>query len=262
MARMARSDRDQAENSGMRDPWLQRGARRRTSAEQTRQLRVLRIPNEVRETLQQWAASPAALEPLLRLIRAIVVSNAAHLARAKQARRIAGRARDPHYKQTPEEPGVLWPIRQRVDRVVADLEWLISWRFTPPIERHELDAKLKPTGRIVYAQLDAGMRAAFATARSALLAVRATLHDVTDRHRGRKVTLVQPFGSTLTARAARPTPARRRDLERLLRDELRRLHPDRTKRPGAARLDVDRLARRIGNSILPPRSRPRPRADR
>src|SRR4029453_1543965 len=86
MARMARSDRDQAENSGMRDPWLQRGARRRTSAEQTRQLRVLRIPNEVRETLQQWAASPAALEPLLRLIRAIVVSNAAHQARPPQPR--------------------------------------------------------------------------------------------------------------------------------------------------------------------------------
>jgi hypothetical protein len=264
MARRARKNRGQAENSGMRDPWLQRGARRsgQTSADQMRQLQKLRMPKDVRETLQQWAASPAALEPLLRLIRAIVVSNAAHLARAKQARRIAGRARDPHYKQTPEEPGVLWPIRQRVDRVVADLEWLISWRFTPPIERHELDAKLKPTGRIVYAQLDAGMRAAFATARNALLAVRATLHDVTDRHRGRKVTLVQPFGSTLTARAARPTPARRRDLERLLRDELRRLHPDRTKRPGAARLDVDRLARRIGNSILPPRSRPRPRAGR
>jgi hypothetical protein len=262
MARRARRDRGQAENSGMRDPWLQRGARRRTSAEHTSELRVLRIPDAVRETLQLWAASPAALEPLLRVIRAIVVSNAAHQARTAQARRAAGRARDPHYAHTPEEPGVLRPIRDLVDRVVADLERLITWQFVPPIEFHELDAKLKPTGRIVGAQLDEGMRAAFATARDALLAVRATLHDVTDRHRGRKVTLVQPFGSPLTARAARPPPARRRDLERLLRDELRRLHPDRTKRPGAARLDVDRLARRIGNSILPPQSRPRPRADR
>jgi hypothetical protein len=149
-----------------------------------------------------------------------------------------------------------------VDRVVADLEGLINWQFTPPIEFHELDAKLDPTGRLVSVQLDEGMRDAFETARSALLAVRATLHDVTDRHRGRKVTLVRPFGSTLTARAARPTPARRRDLERLLREELLRLHPDRTKGPAAARLDVDRLARHIGNSILPPRSRPRPRAGR
>jgi hypothetical protein len=248
----------------MRDSWLQQGARRggRTSAEQMRQFRVLRIPDEVRETLRQWAASPATLEPLLRLIRAIVFANAAHRARTTQARRAAGRARDPHYAGTPEEPGALRPIRELVDRVVADIERLINWQFTPPIEFHELDAKLKPTGRIVCVQLDEGMRDALETARSALLGVRATLHEVTDRHRGRKVTLVQPFGSPLTARAARPTPARRRDLERLLRDELRRLHPDRTKRPGAARLDVDRLARRIGNSILPPRSRPRPRADR
>ena len=259
---MARRDRGQAENSGMRDPWLQRGARRRTSAEQTSQLRVLRIPNEVRETLQQWAASPAALEPLLRLIRAIVFSNAAHLARTTQARRAAGRARDPHYAHTPEEPGVLRPVRERVDRVVADLERLINWQFTPPFEFHELDAKLKPTGRIVCVQLDEGMRDALEIARSALLGVRATLHQVTDRHRGRKVTLVQPFGSPLTARAARPTPARRRDLERLLRNELLGLHPDRTKRPRAARLDVDRLARHIGNSILPPPPRTRPRSGR
>jgi len=244
----------------MRDPWLQRGARRRTSAEQTSQLRVLRIPNEVRETLQQWATSPAALEPLLRLIRDILFSNAVHQAHMTGARRIAGRARDPHYKQTLEEPGVLWPIRQRVDRVVADLEWLISWRFTPPIERHELDAKLKPIRTVRSNRLDKGMHDAFETARSALLEVQGQLHQVTDRSRGRKATLVQPFRvSAFRARPARPLPARRRDLERLLRDKLLRLHPDQTTRPRAARLDVGRLARRIGNSILPQRSPIRPR---
>jgi hypothetical protein len=248
----------------MFDPWLKRGARRggRTAAEQMRHLRVLRVPKDVCQTLQQWATSTATLEPLLRLIRAIVFSNAVHQARTTQARRAAGRARDPHYARTPEEPGALRPVRERVDRVVADIERLINWQFTPPIEFHELDAKLKPTGRIVGVQLDEGMRDALETARSALLGVRATLHEVTDRHRGRKVTLVQPFGSPLTARAARPTPARRRDLERLLRNELLRLHPDRTKRPRAARLDVDRLARHIGNSILPPHPRTRPRPGR
>jgi hypothetical protein len=247
----------------MRDSWLQQGARRgrRTSAEQTRQLRALGVPAHVCATLQQWAASPDTLEPLLRLIRDIVFSNAVHRARTTQARRAAGRARDPHYKQTPEDPGVLRPIRQRVDRLVAELERLINWRFTPPIELHELDAKLKPTGRIArLARLDEGLRDAFDTARRALLGVRATLRDVTDRHRGRKATLVQPFRvSVLTAPATPPTPARRRDLERLLRDELLRLHPDRTRRPRAARIDVGRLARRIGNSILPPQSRTRPR---
>jgi hypothetical protein len=247
----------------MRDSWLQRGAQRdrRTSADQMRQLRVLRVPKDVCQTLQQWAASPATLDPLLRLIRDIVFSNAVHRARMTEGRRAAGRARDPHYKQTPEEPGALRPIRELVDRVVAHLERLITWQFTPPIELHELDAKLKPTGRIVrVARLDEGMREAFETARSALLGVQAMLHDVTDRHRGRKATLVQPFRvSTLTARSARPTPARRRELERRLRDELLRLHPARTRKPRAARLDIGRLARRIANSILPPQSRTRPR---
>jgi hypothetical protein len=248
----------------MRDSWLQRGARRdrRTSADQMRQLRVLRVPKDVCQTLQQWAASPATLEPLLRLIRAIVFANAVHRARMTEGRRAAGRARDPHYARTPEEPGALRPLREVVDRVVADLERLINWQFTPPIELHELDAKLKPTGRIVrLARLDESMREAFETARSGLLGIWAGLHEVTDRHRGRKATLVQPFRvSTLTARAARPTPARRRDLERLLRDELLQLHPARKRHPRAARLDVGPLARRIGKSILPPQSRTRPRA--
>ena len=244
----------------MPDPWLEQGARRgrQTSADQMRQLHALRVPKNVCQTLKQWAASPATLEPLLRLIRAIVFANALHRARTTQTRRAAGRARDPHYAGTPEEPGALRPLRDLVDRVVADLARLINWQFTPPIEFYELDAKLKPTGRIVGARLDKGMRDAFETARGALLGVRATLHDVTNRHRGRKVTLVQPFrGSTLTARR-RPTPARRRELERLLRDELLLLHPNRTSRPRAARLDVDRLARHIGNSVLPPQSRTRP----
>jgi hypothetical protein len=225
-----------------------------------RQLQTLRVRKDVCQTLQQWATSPATLEPLLRLIRAIVFSTAVHQARTTQARRAAGRARDSHYARTPEEPGALRPIRELVDRVVADLERLITWQFTPPIELHELDAKLTPTGRIV--RLDEGLRDAFETARSALLGVQEQLHDVTDRHRGRKATLVQPFGSTLTARAARPTPARHRELERQLCDELLRLHPKRMMRPRAARLDVERLARHIGNSILPPHPRTRPRSGR
>jgi hypothetical protein len=244
----------------MRDSWLQQGAPRgrRTSAEQARQLRVLRVPKNVCQTLKQWAASPDALEPLLRLIRAIVFSNAVHRARMTQARWVAGWARDPHYTGTPEEPGALRPIRELVDRVVADLERLSAWQFTPPIEFQELDAQLKPTGRI--ARLDEGMRDAFETARSALLGVRAALHEVTDRRRGRKATLVQPFhGSTLTTRLAL-MPARRRELERQLRDELLQLHPKRATHPRDARFDVDRLARRIANSILPPPSNTRPSA--
>jgi hypothetical protein len=227
-----------------------------------RQLQTLRVPKDVCQTLQQWAASPAMLDPLLRLIRDIVGSNAVHRALMTEARRAAGRARDPHYKQTPEEPGALRPLRELLDRVVADLERLINWQFTPPIELQELDAKLEPTDSIIrVARLDEGVRETFETARSALLGVQAMLHDVTDRSRGRKATLVQPFRvSALRARAAPPRPARRRDLERLLRDELLRLRPKRMTRPRAAPVDVDRLARRIGNSILPPQSKTRPHA--
>jgi hypothetical protein len=249
----------------MLDSWLKRGARRggRTPAERARQFRQLGVPEDVCRTLQQWAASPDTLEPLRRLIGDIVLSNAVHRARMAQLRWLAGRARNPHYTGTPEVPGALWPLRQLVDRVVADLERLITWQFTPPIKLQELDAKLKLTGRIVYlARLDGELRDAFETARSTLLGFQATLHEMTDRHRGRKATLVQPFRvSALRARVARPTPARRRELERRLRDELLLLHPDRTTRPRAARLDTGRLARCIGNSILPRQSRTRPRAE-
>jgi len=44
-------------------------------------------------TLQQWGASPDALQPLLRMIRAIVVSNAVHRAEMKRGKWAAGTLR-------------------------------------------------------------------------------------------------------------------------------------------------------------------------
>jgi hypothetical protein len=248
----------------MLDSWLKRRARRggRTSAERARQFQGLGVPEDVCRTLQQWAVSPDTLEPLLRLIRDIVFSNAVHRARMARERRLAGRARDPHYTEEPEEPGTLRPLRQLVDRMVADLKQLITGQLATPIELQELDAKHERTGRTVYrSQLDEGLREAVESAGSALMDLQAKLHEATDRHRGRKPTLVQPFRvSALRARAARPMPARRRELEQRLRDELLRFHPNRVTGPRAARLETRRLARRIGNSILPPQSRSRPRA--
>ena len=238
----------------MRDSWLKKGTPRRprTGAEQKRLFRAIGVPDEVSETLQQWAASPDQLEPVLRLVRDIVFSNAVHRARTKDARRAAGMARDPHYKLTPEQPGALSPIMDIVERVVADLERLIHWEFTPPIELHELDAKLTPTRRVVrLSRLDETMRDAFERARSALLGVHAELRQATRSRRGRKAALVQP--GRVSARPSRtepPKPVRRRELQGPLRDELLRLHPDRLTRPRPARAAAGRFARRIIGAIL------------
>jgi hypothetical protein len=212
----------------MRDSWLQRGARRdrRTSADQMRQLRVLRVPKDVCQTLQQWAASPATLEPLLRLIRAIVFANAVHRARMTEGRRAAGRARDPHYARTPEEPGALRPLREVVDRVVADLERLINWQFTPPIELHELNAKLKSTGRIVrLARLDEGLRR--------------PVDRRPERPRPRDV-VSEPTrpGPGVSHRAVRPHPRHRSNTATALRSDV----------GGRAARVVDRRGSRAGRS--------------
>ena len=73
-------------------------------AELKRQFRALQVPVDICETLQRWGASPDALEPLLRVVRDIVFSNAVHRAAMKRAKWAAGAAYDPHHKGTPEEP--------------------------------------------------------------------------------------------------------------------------------------------------------------
>jgi len=125
--------------------------------------------------------------------------------------------------------------------VIAELERLIQWEFTPPIVLHEHDAKHKPTHRTVrLTRLDEGMRAVFAKARMELLWVRELLRRDTQRPRGRKATLVQPDRVS-----AVPKAARRRDLVRIVCAEILALHPERTTRPRAARAQAERLARDI-----------------
>ncbi len=232
--------------AGMRDAWLQRATPRGpwTWAELKRQFRVFVPAVESKTlcaTLRQWGASPEDLEPLLRLVRAIVLSNAAHRADLTRATWAAGTARDPHHKPRPEQPGALRPLLDIVERVIAELERLIQWEFTPPIVLHEHDAKHKPTHRTVrLTRLDEGMRAVFAKARMELLWVRELLRRDTQRPRGRKATLVQPDRVS-----AVPKAARRRDLVRIVCAEILALHPERTTRPRAARAQAERLARDI-----------------
>ena len=230
----------------MRDAWLQRATPRGpwTWAELKRQFRVFVPAVESKTlcaTLRQWGASPEDLEPLLRLVRAIVLSNAAHRADLTRATWAAGTARDPHHKPRPEQPGALRPLLDIVERVIAELERLIQWEFTPPIVLHEHDAKHKPTHRTVrLTRLDEGIRAVFAKARMELLWVRELLRRDTQRPRGRKATLVQPDRVS-----AVPKAARRRDLVRIVCAEILALHPERTTRPRAARAQAERLARDI-----------------
>ncbi len=213
--------------AGMRDAWLQRATPRGpwTWAELKRQFRVFVPAVESKTlcaTLRQWGASPEDLEPLLRLVRAIVLSNAAHRADLTRATWAAGTARDPHHKPRPEQPGALRPLLDIVERVIAELERL-------------------PTHRTVrLTRLDEGMRAVFAKARMELLWVRELLRRDTQRPRGRKATLVQPDRVS-----AVPKAARRRDLVRIVCAEILALHPERTTRPRAARAQAERLARDI-----------------
>ncbi len=232
---------------GMRDSWLQKATPRGQStwAELKRQFHALHVPADICETLQRWGASPDDLEPLLRMVRDIVFSNAVHRAEAKRVKWMAGTARDPHHKFTPEEPGALRPLLDIVERVISDLEHLRQWEFKPPIELHELDAKHEPTRRTVrLSRLDEAIREAFDKARKELLWVRESLRKATQRPRGRKATLVQPFRVS-----ALPKPARRRELAKMVGLQLLALHPDRKTRPRAARATADRLAGDIIDSI-------------
>jgi hypothetical protein len=202
------------------------------------------VPPHVCKTLQQCGASPDDLKPLLRLVRAIVISNAIHRAEMKRATWAAGTARDPHYKLTPEEPGALHPLLEIVERVLSDLEQLIHWEFTPPIELRELNAKRKPTQRTVrLSWRDAALRVSLEQTQQELLRLRANLRTDTQRARGRKATLVHPYSRQ---------PARRRDLVRMVRAELLALHPNRGTPPRAARATANRLADDIIGSVLPP----------
>jgi hypothetical protein len=138
-----------------------------------------------------------------------------------------------------------------VERVIAELEQLIQWEFTPPIVLHERDAKHKPTHRTVrLTRLDEGIRAVFAKARMELLWVRELLRGDTQRPRGRKATLVQPYQVSTRSRSSEvPKAARRRDLVRMVRAEILALHPERTTRPRTARAQAEPLARDIIASV-------------
>jgi hypothetical protein len=236
----------------VRDAWLRTATSRRpwTCAELKRQFRAF-LPAAQSETLcatlQQWGASPKDLAPLLRLVRDITLSNAVHRAEMKRRKWAAGTARDPHHEETPEKPGALRPLLDIVERVIPDLERLIQWTFTPPIVLQKLDAKHKPTRRRAHlSRLDEAIREAFEKARTELLWVRESLRKDTQRPRGRKATLVQPYRVSARSRSsAGPKAARRRDLVRMVRAEILRLHPKGATCPRAARAQAGRLARGI-----------------
>ena len=82
--------------------------------------------------------------------------------------------------------------------------------------------------------------------RNELLWVRENLRDDTRRVRGRKATLVQPYRvSARSMSSAGPKAARRRDLVKMVRTEILRLHPQRAARRRAALVRAGRLARGI-----------------
>jgi hypothetical protein len=182
----------------VRDAWLRTATLRGpwTWAELKHQFRAFLPAAQSKTlcaTLQQWGASPEDLAPLLRLVRAIVFSNAVHRAQMKGATWAAGTARNLHYKATPEVPGALRPLLDIVERVFSDLGQLLEWQFNPPIVLHERDAKNRPTHRTVrLSRLDETVREAVERARRELRWLREALRTDTQRSRGRKATLEAP----------------------------------------------------------------------
>ncbi len=247
------TDGVQSIHRGPQDRWLRTGAKRRSQSweEVRRELHALRVPQRVISTLEGWRTSPEQGRSLARLIRDMMLANAYYRALQKVARWAAGTARDPHYGQSPENPGVLGPVRKLVDQVLADLKTLKDWRFSPPITVEELDANFTPTGRTMQlSQLDEDIRETFERARQELLGIQSALHDATQRPRGRKARLVKPFAVPVFSPArALPTRARRRELVRMLAEKIFVLHPDHTKHSRPARADAGRLARIIIDSI-------------
>jgi hypothetical protein len=236
----------------VRDAWLRTATLRGpwTWAELKHQFRAFLPAAQSKTlcaTLQQWGASPEDLAPLLRLVRAIVFSNAVHRAQMKGATWAAGTARNLHYKATPEVPGALRPLLDIVERVFSDLGQLLEWQFNPPIVLHERDAKNRPTHRTVrLSRLDETVREAVERARRELRWVREALRTDTQRSRGRKATLVQPYRVSARSRSsAGPKAARRRDLVRMVRAEILRLHPKRATYPRVAQAQAGRVARGI-----------------
>jgi hypothetical protein len=233
--------------AGPRDAWLQKTPPRGpwTWAKRTRQFGAFIPKAECKalcQTLEQWGVSPDNVEPLVRVLRRIVLSNAVHRAQRKAAKWAAGTARDPHYKDTPEKPGALRPILNIVERVIADLEQVINWTFRPAIMLEERDAQHKPTGRTVQlARLDETIRSTCAKARNEVVGIRRLLRRDAQRLRGRKATLVWPYeAQSITLRAAR-----RRDLAQMVCRQILALYPAQTRVPHAAKAQAARVARDI-----------------
>jgi hypothetical protein len=210
------------------------------------------MPKTLMTTLQRWGVSPEQAEPVVRLIRDMVLSNAIHRAQAKHAKWAAGAAREPHFAERPETPGALTLVLTRVERVIADHEALDGWTFDPPIERRELNEDLRPTGRTVrLTRLDEDIRKAFTRARSELWRVHRELREATQRHRGRKATLVRPFrvGVFFSSLASSRRRVSRRTLVKMLREQILPLHPNSKGRPREARAEAGHLARPIIDAV-------------
>jgi len=93
------------------DRWLHKKAPRgsRSAEKVYGELRAMRVPPRVISTLEGWGTSPEQVRPLARLIRGMIFAKVYYDAQQKRARWAAGTARDPHYKQSPEDPGALGP---------------------------------------------------------------------------------------------------------------------------------------------------------
>ncbi len=195
----------------------------RTRRQQQTGFARLGVSREVYATLQGWGATPEAVESVLRFLERVMFWRDAQGASIDLGRRVHGRARNPHYKGRPEEPGELRRLHMAVELLrFAIRTALVVHGGTCHAISDDRIAKAVPHMNAVLKALEKGC-----------IYVDPTLPRRTP---GRKPEMIFAFREEEP-----PRRVIRRDLTRVLRDLLLPLHPRRN-RPQANSLASKLLA--------------------
>lgn len=171
----------------------------------------LEVPPHVYAMLWEWGATPDAVEPVLRFLEHVKSRKEAHEATIQFARQVHGRARDPHHKMRPEEPGEIAELQRAIKDLVAAIEDVLTLHFGPAHAYSPGIALAVPHLEAVLKHLEQCPEIEFDP-------------DLPRRTPGRKPGLTIALREGEEAR-----PAKRKQIECALQRRLLPLHPHRSK---------------------------------